>query len=135
LRFASTLVAFALLLGLTACGGGRMVAAPVGAPQSPSAGPKLPPPAGATRPPAAGPVKVALLVPLSGANADLGKAMLEAAQLALFTTAGDQLTLVPRDTAGAQDGAAGAARSAIAEGAQLVLGPLLAAEVEAVKPV
>ena len=37
LRFASTLIAFALLLGLTACGGGRMVAAPVGSPQSPSA--------------------------------------------------------------------------------------------------
>jgi len=135
LRFASTLVAFALLLGLTACGGGRMVAAPVGAPQSPSTGPKLPPPAGATRPPAAGPVKVALLVPLSGANADLGKAMLEAAQLALFNTDSERLTLVPRDTAGTADGAANAAKSAISEGAQLFIGPLLAAEVEAVKPI
>src|SRR6266566_736255 len=112
-----------------------MVAAPVGAPQSPSAGPKLPPPAGATRPPAAGPVKVALLVPLSGANADLGKAMLEAAQLALFNTDSERLTLVPRDTAGTADGAANAAKSAISEGAQLLIGPLLAAEVEAVKPI
>src|SRR5213078_727923 len=74
-------------------------------------------------PGAAGAVKVALLVPLSGANAGLGKAMLEAAQLALFTTASERLTLVPRDTAGTADGA------------QLILGPLLAAEVEAVKPI
>jgi branched-chain amino acid transport system substrate-binding protein len=134
LRFASTLIAFALLLALTACGGGRMVAAPVGSPQSPSAGAKLPP-SGPISPAAAGPIKVALLVPLSGANADLGKAMLEAAQLALFNTESERLTLVPRDTAGTAEGAAGAAKSAIAEGAQLILGPLLAAEVEAVKPI
>ncbi len=134
LRFASTLIAFALLLALTACGGGRIVAAPVGPPQSPfvGAGSLLPLP---ERPPAAGPVKVALLVPLSGANAGLGKAMLEAAQLALFTTESERLTLVPRDTAGTAEGAATAARSAISEGAKLILGPLLAAEVEAVKPV
>jgi branched-chain amino acid transport system substrate-binding protein len=86
-------------------------------------------------PPASGPVKVALLVPLSGANAELGKAMLEAAQLALFTTASEWLTLVPRDTAGTAQGAANAARSAISDGAKLILGPLLAAEVEAVKPI
>ncbi len=134
LRFASTFIAFALLLALTACGGGRMVAAPVGSPQSPSAGPKSPPPA-PTRPPPAGPTKVALLVPLSGANAELGKAMLEAAQLALFNTDSERLTLVPRDTAGTAEGAASAAKSAIADGAQLLIGPLLAAEVEAVKPI
>ena len=80
-----------------------------------------------------GAVKVALLVPQSGPNADLGKSMLEAAQLALFETGGDQLTLVPRDTGGTPEGAANAARAAIGEGAKLILGPLLAGEVEAVK--
>ena len=138
-RIASTLVAFAALLALTACAGGRMVAAPVGSPQSPYGGARpslMPIPREPLAPPAgAGPVKVALLVPLSGANADLGKAMLEAAQLALFTTASERLTLVPRDTGGTPQGAVGAARSAISDGAQLILGPLLAAEVEAVKPV
>lgn len=74
-------------------------------------------------------------MPLSGANAELGKAMLEAAQLALFETGGDRLTLVPRDTQGTPEGAASAARSAVGEGVKLMLGPLLAAEVEAVKPV
>jgi branched-chain amino acid transport system substrate-binding protein len=146
-RFASIPAALALCLALplalTACGGPRMVPAPVVSPQSPSAGPQTPlssPVAPVTaeplgQPAAAGPVKVGLLVPMSGANAELGKAMLEAAQLALFTTGGEQLTLVPRDTAGTPEGAANAARQAIAEGAKLLLGPLLAAEVEAVKPV
>jgi branched-chain amino acid transport system substrate-binding protein len=137
LRFASTLAAFALLLALAACGGGRTVPAPPGPPQLPSA---MPLPTGPVRaeplgpPPSAGPVKVALLVPLSGTNAELGKAMLEAAQLALFATPSERLTVMPRDTAG-PGGAAGAARSAVAGGAQLILGPLLAADVEAVKPI
>lgn len=85
--------------------------------------------------PGANAVKVALLLPLSGPNADLGKSMLDAAQLALFTMGGDQLTLVPRDTGGTPDGAAKAARSAVDQKVGLILGPLLAAEVEAVKPV
>jgi ABC-type branched-subunit amino acid transport system substrate-binding protein len=76
-----------------------------------------------------------VLLPLSGANAELGKAMQEAAQLALFTTGNDRLILVPRDTGGTPESAANAARSALAEGAQLILGPLLAAEVAAVGPV
>src|SRR5207248_7439478 len=124
-----------LLLALVACMRGPMVAAPAGPPQPPVTGPGGPPPGGAPPPGTTGPVKVAVLLPLSGANAELGKAMLEAAQLALFTTANDRLTLVPRDTSGTPDGATDAARSAIADGAQLILGPLLAAEVDAVKPV
>ena len=135
-RFASPIAAFVLLLALAACMRGPMVAAPPGSPQSPFAGPGARPGGPPPPPPAAtGPVKVAVLLPLAGANADLGKAMLEAAQMALFTTGNDRLTLVPRDTGGTPDGAANAARSVIAEGAQLILGPLLAAEVDAVKPV
>ena len=78
---------------------------------------------------------MALLVPLSGANAELGQAMLDAAQLALFESGGDRLILVPRDTGGNAAGAAGAARAVIGDGARLILGPLLAPEVEAVKPI
>src|SRR3989440_2341614 len=124
-----------LLLALVACMRGPMVAAPAGPPQPPVTGPGGPPPGGPPSPGAGGPVKVAVLLPLSGANAELGKAMLEAAQMALFTTGNDRLTLVPRDTTGTPDGAAVAARAALADGAQLILGPLLAAEVDAVKPV
>jgi ABC-type branched-subunit amino acid transport system substrate-binding protein len=78
---------------------------------------------------------VALLVPLSGANAELGHAILDAAQLALFEAPFERLILVPRDTGGNADGAAKAARAVISDGAKLILGPLLAAEVEAVKPI
>ena len=60
--------------------------------------------------------------------------MLDAAQLALFEGPDDRLTLVPRDTGGSAEGAAKAARAVIGEGARLILGPLLAPEVEAVKP-
>jgi branched-chain amino acid transport system substrate-binding protein len=142
-RFASILSALALSLALTACGGPRIVAAPPPPPQSSAAGPNAPlasPVAPVTAEPlgqaaAAGPVKVGLRVPMSGPNTELGKAMLEAAQLALFTTGGDRLTLVPRDTGGTPEGAANAARQVIGEGAKLLLGPLLAAEVDAVKPI
>jgi branched-chain amino acid transport system substrate-binding protein len=116
-----------------------MVPAPLSPPQPPYGrpAPPLPPgaPAPVTPPAAAGPAKVALLVPLSGANAALGQAILDAAQLALFEMPGDRLTLVPRDTGGNAAAAAGAARAVIGEGVQLILGPLLAAEVEAVKPI
>jgi branched-chain amino acid transport system substrate-binding protein len=113
-----------------------MVPAPLVPPQPPSG--RLPPPPGmpspATAPIASGPPKVALLVPLSGANAGLGQAILDAAQLALFEAPGEPLTLLPRDTGGSAQGAAAAARAAIGEGARLILGPLLTLEVEAVKP-
>jgi len=78
---------------------------------------------------------VALLLPLSGPNAAIGQPMLDAAQLALFDVAGEQFELLPRDTKGTPGGAADAARQAIAEGARLILGPLFAQEVQAVKPI
>jgi branched-chain amino acid transport system substrate-binding protein len=118
-----------------------MVPAPLSGPQPPYYGyGRFPPPAVAPAAPAPsasapGPQKVALLVPLSGSNAELGQAILDAAQLALFETGADRLTLVPRDTGGNAAGAVSAARAVIGEGAHLILGPLLAAEVEAVKPI
>jgi branched-chain amino acid transport system substrate-binding protein len=133
-RFAASLAAFAMTLALAACGGGEpIVPAPAAAPQF---HPQPPPPAPISAVPVSPPgtAKVALLLPMSGPVAALGKAMLQAAQLALFTTSNEHLTLIPRDTA-APAGAAPAARSAIGDGAQLILGPLLAADVAAVGPV
>ena len=116
-----------------------MVPAPLAGPQPPyGALPPPPPPQQSTAPPAAapsGPAKIAILVPLSGPNAGLGTAILDAAQMALFEMGNDQLTLVPRDTKGTPAGAAEAARSAVGDGVALILGPLLAGEVEAVKPI
>jgi ABC-type branched-subunit amino acid transport system substrate-binding protein len=82
-----------------------------------------------------GAVKVALLLPLSGQGAALGKALLDAAQLALFDIADEQFVLLPRDTEGTPEGAAQAAHAVLDEGARLVLGPFFASEVSAVAPV
>jgi ABC-type branched-subunit amino acid transport system substrate-binding protein len=139
-RFASTFAALAV--AALSCCAPAVVPAPIARPQPPYYGygrvpPPSPPGPGLASPPpaAAGPAKVALLVPLSGANAELGHAILDAAQLALFESGGDRLILVPRDTSGNAAGAAGAARAAIGDGAQLIIGPLLAPEVEAVRPI
>ena len=137
-RFASLFAAFAV--AALACCGPAMLPAPISNPQSPYYGrqmPPVPPAPPSAKAPAgpAGPEKVALLLPLSGANAELGQALLDAAQLALFEAGGDRLTLLPRDTGGNAAGAASAARAVIGEGAHLILGPLLAPEVEAVKPI
>jgi ABC-type branched-subunit amino acid transport system substrate-binding protein len=83
-------------------------------------------------PPAQTGVRVALLVPLSGPNAALGKALLDAAQLAVFEVGDDQLVLLPRDTGGTPEGAATAADAVIAAGARLIVGPLFGADVPAV---
>jgi ABC-type branched-subunit amino acid transport system substrate-binding protein len=78
---------------------------------------------------------VALLVPLSGPTAPLGRDMLDAAQLSLIELGGDDMVLTPKDTHGTAAGAAAAAQQAIAEGARLIVGPLTAAEAQAVKPI
>ena len=96
-------------------------------------GNELPPPSATA--PAGDKIPVALLLPLSGPSAALGQAMLDAAQMALFDIADDRLVLLVRDSGGTGPTAAAAARSAIGDGARLILGPLLSAEVEAVKPV
>ncbi|MBW8269377.1 penicillin-binding protein activator [Caldovatus aquaticus] len=75
--------------------------------------------------------RVALLLPLSGGNAQLGRAMLNAAQLALFEQADRSVEFVPYDTGGSPAGAAGAARAAVAGGARVLVGPLTASETSA----
>ena len=79
-------------------------------------------------------VRVALLVPLSGPNAGLGQAMLNAAQLAVFNFADKRFELLVHDTRGTPQGASQAASAAIGDGASMILGPLLAASVRAVGP-
>jgi ABC-type branched-subunit amino acid transport system substrate-binding protein len=76
--------------------------------------------------------RVALLVPLSGGNAGVGQSIANATMLALLDTQNQSVRVTNYDTA---PGAAAAARRAIAEGAQLILGPLLADDVRAVAPV
>jgi len=53
----------------------------------------------------------------------------------LFDVGASTFELLPRDTKGTASGAYSAAENAVAEGAQLILGPLLADEVRSVAPV
>jgi len=76
--------------------------------------------------------RVAVLVPLSGANAALGQSILNAANLALFDTGGQRIRITAYDTG---TGALAAANEALADGNGLILGPLLAEDVRAVAPV
>lgn len=80
------------------------------------------------------PLKIALLLPLSGAHRGLGQALLQAAELSLFEGGKrSSVVLVVRDTKGSGKGAREAFLSAQKEGIQGVLGPLFAAEVREVK--
>ena len=76
--------------------------------------------------------RVAILVPLTGQNSEVGQALLRAAQLSLDQPGG--LPLDARDTHGTPAGAAEAARAALAGGAGIILGPLTAGETGAVAP-
>lgn len=82
-----------------------------------------------------GPARAALLLPLSGPHAATGEALSNAAQLALFDGAATHMALLPRDTGGTPEGAVAALRDALAQGVDIVLGPLLADSARAVAPV
>lgn len=76
--------------------------------------------------------RVALLVPQTGPNADVGMAIANATTLALLDTKADRVRITTYDTA---LGAAAAARQAAADGNKLILGPLLTEDVAAVAPI
>ncbi|MGX9966482.1 penicillin-binding protein activator [Roseomonas sp. F4] len=113
----------ATVLGLAAC-----------APQAPR--PSFigvaPPIGGAQMPGPVGPQRAAMLLPLTGPQAPLGQAMLNAGYMALFDESQSGIEIAPRDTGGTPNGAAAAARAAIADGARILIGPLTSAEVAAV---
>jgi branched-chain amino acid transport system substrate-binding protein len=79
--------------------------------------------------------RVALLLPFSSENSGArGESlrMLRAAELALFERAGGNLLMIPKDTQGTPEGARAAARAALEDGADIIIGPLFGTSVEAV---
>lgn len=83
-----------------------------------------------------GPVRVALLLPLTGSVASVGISMSNAAKLAMdfieqSPNVGTNITLIIKDTAGDAATAAAKASEAIGEGASLILGPLRSESVRA----
>ncbi|MEG6508215.1 penicillin-binding protein activator [Methyloligella sp. 2.7D] len=82
-------------------------------------------------------VKVALLLPSSGPGnaSQVAQALRQAGELALFDFNKPNIALIPKDTGGSAGGARAAAQEAVNEGAELIIGPLFAAEVRAVAPI
>ncbi|PNU04872.1 penicillin-binding protein activator [Novosphingobium guangzhouense] len=76
--------------------------------------------------------RVALLVPVTGVNAGVGQAIANAANMALLDTSAKNLRVTTYDTSA---GAAEATRKAIADGNQLILGPLLSDDIPTVSGV
>lgn len=77
--------------------------------------------------------RVAVLVPLTGSDAAVGRALERAARLALLDTGSNAFQLSVYDTV--EGGAGAAAGRAIASGHGLILGPLRSEEVQAVTPI
>jgi hypothetical protein len=127
-----TLLSLATAWGLAGCGGQSERQASI----PPVTASTLPPPVAAPAPtpapappPATGGQTVAVLLPLSGPNATLGQAMLNAAHLALDVPGGPPLAV--QDTQGTPQGAQAAALQALAAGAGLIVGPLTSGETAA----
>lgn len=82
-------------------------------------------------------VKVALLLPqsASGQTAKAAKGLKQAGELALFEFDNPDVLLFSKDTLGTPEGARAAAEEAIRDGAELIIGPLFAKSVTAVREV
>lgn len=81
------------------------------------------------------PIRVALLLPLSHTSPQaraIAQSMRNAAEMAIFRSGRTDLLLMTKDTRGTVPGAQEAAQEAITEGAEIILGPLFAANVEAI---
>mgnify|MGYP000564768700 CR=1 FL=1 len=76
--------------------------------------------------------RVALLVPLSGANADVGQSIANATTMALLDTNAQNIRITTYDTSA---GAAAAATKAVQDGNKLILGPLVGDEVPVIAPI
>lgn len=76
-------------------------------------------------------VKVAVVVPLSGQAGDTGRALRDAAELALFDLNATDVEMLPRDAGNSGATASGAVQNAVDAGANIVIGPLGAGPVRA----
>src|SRR6202789_3343909 len=73
------------------------------------------------------PVRIGVLLPFSNGSAAtraLASSMLKAAQLALFDAKNPDIVLITADEGGTAEAAANGARSLLAQGAEVIVGPL-----------
>lgn len=141
LRRLSRAAALAASLALAACAQGSVsgpspaeqAAGETPTPTAPTATAPAPVLAAPVTPAEPQPVKVGLLLPLSGAQAELGEALLKAAQMAVFDLGDERFTLVVADTEG-PGGVPAAAQSVVQAQSRIVLGPIFAAAVSQAAP-
>lgn len=83
------------------------------------------------------PVRIAMLLPLSGfgPTAATAKGMKQAGELALFELDNPLVQLIVKDDHGTPEGAATAASEALSDGAEIIIGPLTARATSAVAPI
>lgn len=84
------------------------------------------------------PVRIGIILPLSSSNSGtrlLANSMMKAAQLALYDSNNHDMLLMTADDTGSGADAAASARSLLAQGAEVIVGPLFADSVRAVAPI
>lgn len=80
------------------------------------------------------PLRVGVLLPLSGKMAPIGQGMEHAALMALFNQSQKHIELYPEDTQGTPQGAIAAFERAVNSGIDVALGPVLSDNVKAITP-
>src|SRR5215472_11854829 len=83
------------------------------------------------------PVRIGIILPLSSSNSGtrlLAASMMKAAQLALYDSNNHDILLMTADDTGSAADAAASARNLLAQGAEVIIGPLFAQSVNAVAP-
>lgn len=108
-------------VSLTACGGTMFGGDTPTAPQ-----PAVPAPV-----PGAGGMRIGLVLPLTGNGAVPGGQLKNAAELALAQFESPEAQLIVKDDQSSPQGAQAATQAALAEGADIILGPLFARDVQA----
>src|SRR5215471_10903379 len=84
------------------------------------------------------PVRIGIILPLSSSNPGtrlLANSMMKAAQLALFDSNNHDILLMTADDTGSASDAAASARNLLAQGAEVIVGPLFSQSVSAVAPI
>jgi branched-chain amino acid transport system substrate-binding protein len=84
------------------------------------------------------PVRVGVILPLNAsapATRALAQSMLKAAELALFDSGNANIMLIPADEGNSPADAAAAANRLLAQGAEVIVGPLFGSSVSAVAPI
>ena len=84
------------------------------------------------------PVRVGVLLPFSNGSAGtraLSASMMKSAELALFDAGNSNIVLISADEGSTPESAAAGARSLLAQGAEIIIGPLFSQSVTAVAPI